>query len=129
MKYAEVAKQVYFAYELGNNQDLNSMIQRGISQRTTDIVDYLRSNEQRFLGALIIACWGGNPRYTQLEMADPDNMLEGIDEGFGVLTFDGTQSYFALDGQHRLRAIKDAIKQDPNRVHLLKRCDLMLIRD
>lgn len=114
MKYAEVAKQVYFAYELGNNQDLNSMIQRGISQRTADIVDYLRNNEHRFLGALIIACWGGNPQYTQLEMADPDNMLEGIDEGFGVLTFDGTQSYFALDGQHRLRAIKDSIKQDPN---------------
>jgi len=114
MKYAEVAKQVYFAYELGNNQDLNSMIQRGISQRTTAIVDYLKSNEHRVLGALIIACWGGNPKYTQLEMADPDNMLEGIDEGFGVLTFDGTQSYFALDGQHRLRAIKDVIKQDPN---------------
>lgn len=30
MKYAEVKKQVSFAYELGNNQDLNSMIQRGI---------------------------------------------------------------------------------------------------
>lgn len=113
MKYAEVAKQVYFAYELGNNQDLNSMIQRGISQRTLDIVEYLKNNDHRFLGAMIIACWGGNPRYTQLEMADPENMLEGIDEGFGVLTFDGTQSYFALDGQHRLRAIKDAIKQNP----------------
>ena len=114
MKYAEVAKQVYFAYELGNNQDLNSMIQRGISQRTSSIVEYLLKNEHRFLGALIIACWGGNPQYMRLEMADPENALEGIDEGFGVLTFDGTQSYFALDGQHRLRAIKDALKRDPN---------------
>ena len=114
MKYAEVKKQVSFAYELGNNQDLNSMIQRGISQRTKDIVKYLRSNDHRFLGALIVACWGGNPQYVQLEMADPENMLEGIDEGFGVLTFDGSQSYFALDGQHRLRAIIDALKEDPN---------------
>jgi|ERR1035438_696945 DNA sulfur modification protein DndB len=114
MKYAEVNKQVEFAYELGNNQDLNSMIQRGISQRTTGIVDYLLANEHRFLGALIVACWGGNPQYVQLEMADPENMLEGIDEGFGVLTFDGTQSYFALDGQHRLRGIKDALKRNPN---------------
>lgn len=29
-------------------------------------------------------------------------------------SFDGTQSYFALDGQHRLRAIKDALKKDPS---------------
>src|ERR1700678_7768 len=77
MKYAEVRKQVSFAYELSNNQDLNSIIQRGISQRTKDIVKYLRTNDHRFLGALIVACWGGNPQYVQLEMADPDNMLEG----------------------------------------------------
>jgi DNA sulfur modification protein DndB len=114
MKYAEVAKQIMFAYELGNNTDLNSMIQRGISQRTTDIVSYLLNNEHRFLGAIIVACWGGNPQYVPLEMADPENVLQGIDEGFGVLTFDGTQSYFALDGQHRLRAVKETIKKNPN---------------
>jgi len=47
-------------------------------------------------------------------MDDPEGMLSGLDQGFGVLTFDGTQQYFALDGQHRLRAIKDALKEDPN---------------
>jgi DNA sulfur modification protein DndB len=36
-----------------------------------------------------------------------------LDREFGVLTFDGTQQYFVLDGQHRLRAIKDALKQTP----------------
>ncbi|MGY1714214.1 DNA sulfur modification protein DndB [Geodermatophilus sp. SYSU D01106] len=114
MKYAEVARQVQFAYELNGNAELNSMIQRGISTRTDEIVKYLMNNEHRFLGALIIACWGGSPEYVPLEMADPENVLEGIDQGFGVLTFDGTQSYFALDGQHRLRAIKDALKKDPS---------------
>lgn len=113
MKYAEVARQVSFAYELGGNRDLNSMIQRGISARTDDIVKYLINNEHRFLGALIIACWGGDPEYVELKMADPEGILEGVDRDFGVLTFDGTQQYFALDGQHRLRAIKDAIKKDP----------------
>ena len=29
MKYAEVARQVGFAYEMGGNKDLNSLIQRG----------------------------------------------------------------------------------------------------
>lgn len=113
MKYAEVARQVSFAHELGGNRDLGSMIQRGISDRTKDIVTYLKSSEHRFLGALIIAAWGGQPDYLELEMADPENMLKGVDRGFGVLTFDGTQQYFALDGQHRLSAIKEAIKSKP----------------
>ena len=39
MTYATVSNQVNFAYELGNaNQDLSSMIQRGLSSRTKDIV-------------------------------------------------------------------------------------------
>lgn len=113
MKYATVASTVNFAYELGGNQDLNSMIQRGLSARTKEITEYLEKSPHRFLGALIIACWGGNPEYTSVEMSDPDGLLRDLDEDFGILVFDGTQQFFALDGQHRLRAIKDAIKKDP----------------
>ena len=113
MKYAEVARQVGFAYELGGNADLSTMIQRGISARTKEITEYLVHSPHRFLGSLIVAAWGGSPEYTPIAMDDPDGLLSGIDRGFGVLTFDGTQQYFALDGQHRLKAIKDAIKADP----------------
>lgn len=113
MKYSQVDGQVKFAYELGGNKDLNSMIQRGLSDRTADITEYLLRSESRFLGALIVACWGGNPEYHEVQMEDPEGMLANLDEGFGVLTFDGSQQFFALDGQHRLRAIKDAIKKDP----------------
>jgi len=113
MKYAEVARQVGFAYELGGNADLSTMIQRGISGRTKEITEYLLKSQHRFLGSLIVAAWGGSPEYTPIAMEDPDGLLSGIDRGFGVLTFDGTQQYFALDGQHRLKAIKDAIKQTP----------------
>lgn len=113
MKYAEVARQVAFAYELGGNADLNTMIQRGIGARTQAIKDYILRSEHRFLGALIVATWGGDPSYIQVSMDDPDGMLSGIDRQFGVLTFDGTQQYFALDGQHRLKAIKEAVKTRP----------------
>jgi DNA sulfur modification protein DndB len=113
MKYAEVARQVQFAYELAGNAELGTMIQRGISDRTKEITEYLLQSEHRFLGSLIIAAWGGAPDYQPIGMHDPDGLLNGIDQSFGVLTFDGTQQYFALDGQHRLKAIKDAIKQKP----------------
>jgi DNA sulfur modification protein DndB len=112
MKYAEVARQVAFAYELGSNTDLETMIQRGISERTKEITEYLLKSEHRFLGSLIIAAWGGDPHYQDIGMEDPEGLLKGIDQSFGVLTFDGTQQYFALDGQHRLRAIKDALAKN-----------------
>ena len=114
MKYAQVAKEVGFAFELGGNSDLNNLIQRGISTRTEDIVTYLLKSSHRFLGSLIVAAWGGDPQYVPVKMDESDDMIEGLDSSFGVLTFDGSQQYFALDGQHRLKAIKEAIKKDPN---------------
>lgn len=117
MKYGEVARQVGFAYEQGGNAELGQLIQRGISVRTKDITEYLLKSEHRFLGGLVVAAWGGEPQYTPLTMDDPEGMLRGIDREFGVLTFDGTQAYFVLDGQHRLRAIKDAIKRNPDLGH------------
>lgn len=114
MKYGEVARQVMFAYELGKNAELGQLIQRGISVRTKGITEYLLKSSHRFLGGLVIAAWGGEPTYTPLSMEDPEGMLRGIDREFGVLTFDGTQAYFVLDGQHRLKAIKEALKQNPD---------------
>jgi DNA sulfur modification protein DndB len=115
MKYGEVARQVNFAYELNNsNQELGQLIQRGISKRTKGITEYLLKSTHRFLGGLVIAAWGGEPTYTPLSMDDPEGMLKGIDREFGVLMFDGTQAYFVLDGQHRLRAMKDALMQNPD---------------
>ena len=115
MKYGEVGRQVQFAYELrNNNEELGQLIQRGITSRTREITDYLLSSEHRFLGGLVVAAWGGEPTYTPLSIDDPDGFLKGLDQGFGVLTFDGTQQYFVLDGQHRLKAIKDGIKREPD---------------
>jgi DNA sulfur modification protein DndB len=113
MKYAQVSREVQFAHELGGNKNLSTLIQRGISNRTEDIVRYLLASDNRFLGALIVATWGGAPEFKTLQLADPDDVLSGVDRGFGVLTLDGTHQFFALDGQHRLKAIKAAIKQRP----------------
>ncbi len=114
MKYAEISRQVQFEHELRGNADLSQLIQRGISSRTEDIKNYLLDSPHRFLGSMIIAVWGGEPTYHPLGIDDPTDYLAGADDGFGVLSFDGSQSYFALDGQHRLKAIKDAMKENPS---------------
>lgn len=112
MSYGQVAREVNFAHELSGNSELNRLIQRGLSDRTKEITDYLIHSQHRFLGALIVAAWGGDPNYTPVQITDVDSLSEGLDKGFGVLTFDGNQQYFALDGQHRLKAIKDAVKKN-----------------
>jgi DNA sulfur modification protein DndB len=114
MSYGQVAREVNFAYQLGGNQDLATMVQRGVGDRTKDITEYLLRNERRFLGAIVVAVVGGDPGYIPLAMSDNEEqgLLEGVDRGFGVLTFDGTHQFFALDGQHRLKAIKDALLRD-----------------
>lgn len=114
MGYGQVAREIQFLHELQGNSDLGKMLQRGIGARTDQIRDYLLTSPHRFLGALVVAAWGGAPGYIPLAMQDnEENVLSGVDRAFGVLTFDGNQQYFALDGQHRLRAIKDAIKKKP----------------
>ena len=114
MKYAEVDRSVRFAHELGGHKELSDLIQRGLTDRTSEIIEYLLRSEHRFLGSLIVATWGGDPEYTPLAMDDSDGLLAGLDQGFGVLTLDGTHSFFALDGQHRLRAIKDTLTINPD---------------
>lgn len=114
MTYGQVAREINFAYQLGGNKDLATMIQRGVGARTEQITEYLIKNKFRFLGSLVVAVVGGDPGYIPLAMADnqQQGLLSGVDRGFGVLTFDGSHQFFALDGQHRLKAIQDALLQD-----------------
>ena len=115
MKYGAVSREIQFAFELNNgNHELNELLQRGLSERTAEIVKYLASTPGRFLGAIIVAAWGGDPLYHPVTMKDPDGLLTNLDSDFGVLEFNGSQTYFALDGQHRLKAIKDVMKQSPD---------------
>jgi len=113
MKYGSVAREFQFAHELGQNADLGTMLQRGLSDRSRDIVEYLTNSKHRFLGAMIIAAHGGSPQFTPVDLGLVPE-LAGCDREFGFLSFDGSQLYFALDGQHRLAAIKQSVLGDPS---------------
>ena len=49
MKYAEVARELHSPCDLSSNQELGRLIQRGISNRTKDITQYLLKSPHRFL--------------------------------------------------------------------------------
>jgi len=112
MKFGEVANRIKFAHELHPHAELDEQIQRELSDRVEIMVNYLVAQNQHFYGALIVAVYGGEPRFDPVNMAEHP-LLDTIDTPFGLLRFDGTQRYFALDGQHRLASIKAAIDKKP----------------
>ena len=63
MSVADLVTYVKFAEEISPNRDLDSMIQREVSNRAKDIAEYLRTNDQRFFGSLIVAAYDGKPRF------------------------------------------------------------------
>lgn len=109
MTFQDVAAKVQFFEELEVSADLDRLLQREIQRRSEDMKTYLIQQEERFYGALIVAAWGGNPNYIKVRMED--HPLLNDDFEYGILKFDNKVSYFALDGQHRLKSIKDAIEE------------------
>ncbi len=108
----DLVQYVKFAEELSPNKDLDSMLQRELTTRAKNIAQYLGSNDQRFFGSLIIAALDGKPRFRPITLGE--SILE--DDGrVGILQFDGTEQYYAIDGQHRLAAYQIELDRDPER--------------
>ena len=93
-------------------------IQRTLKDKRVrkEIVEYLKRQPYRFFSSIVIAALGGNPMFYPVEITeDPHFAISGddlgINEAFGLLKFDGDQTYYAIDGQHRLSAIKILLDQ------------------
>lgn len=114
MPLSDIAAYVGFASEVCPNEELDRMIQREVGDRAAGIATYLSTNAQRFFGSLIIAAYDGKPRFFPVSVEAP-HLLEKPEERMGLLVFDGTEKYYALDGQHRLWAIKEEVKANPER--------------
>ena len=114
MKMSEVASEIKFAYEVNDDKTLDKAIQReiGTSRAGTQIVNYLVQNEHRFFNSLVVAALDGNPEFNPVSIdEDPTFRLvrNQFKDTFGVLSFDDSLKTYALDGQHRLYAIKKLI--------------------
>ena len=110
MTFQELSSKVQFYEDLESSPGIDQLLQRRLSKRSEDMVQYLLRQRERFYGAIIVAAWGGRPEYVQVKMEDHPLLDDNFE--FGLLKFDGKQEYFALDGQHRLKSIKEAIERD-----------------
>ena len=118
MTAGELAEGVRFASELDQPKVLDRIIQRELNEGRAkhDIARYLAENKDHFFNSIVIAAWEGNPTFFSVELASDPRFAMIADHkfasAFGVLRFDGSQKYYALDGQHRLKAIKALLSRE-----------------
>lgn len=122
MNASEIAETVNFASDVFQGRTLSQAIQRNlqVSRSAKDIAFYWRENEARFFNSIVIAAWQGGATFQPIETLNSgvpfvDNLIANdgrMLNSFGILAFDGTEQYYALDGQHRVQAIK-LMHQDP----------------
>ena len=120
MKLKDIAERVSIAEEIYPSKILNEMVQRWIKKkRGKEIKDYLLKQEQRFFNSLIVAVHEGDPNWYDITHIEGNNQLDAEDipedvvAGIGILSLNGEEKLFTLDGQHRLIGIKGAVEESP----------------
>ena len=119
MSMRELADNVKFAKDIYDDRTLDQAIQRILTESRVkkDIATYLIRQPDRFFSSVVVAALRGDPKWYPVTMEEDERFTlfrddRRLNNTFGVLSFDGTQDYYALDGQHRLAAIMALV--DPN---------------
>ena len=123
LPFAEVANRIRRAEEVHTNKGLNDMLQRELSDRKGDIANYIKTQDERFFNAIVIGIYGGAPDWFSVEIGqmrqletDGERMpilTQRGKDAFGILHLSGEENLFAIDGQHRVEGIKEALKENP----------------
>lgn len=121
MKLKDIAERVKIAEEIYQSKTLSEMVQQEIKRkRGKEIKDYLLKQEQRFFNSLIVAIHEGDPSWHEITRLKSNNQLDSEDipedvvAGIGILSLNGEEELFTLDGQHRLIGIKEAVAEAPH---------------
>ena len=119
MSARELSENVKYASEVYEDRTLDEAIQRILNEGRVkkEIVEYLKRQQDRFFSSIVVAALEGDPMFYPVEITDDPQFAifrddRRLNEAFGVLKFDGTQKYYALDGQHRLSAIKTLLDRN-----------------
>ncbi|EDP97374.1 DNA sulfur modification protein DndB [Kordia algicida OT-1] len=103
-------------------ENINRVLQREINKkRISQISKYLLENDEHFFSSIIVGIHKGNPEWSDVSINSlfsikgeklDDESLSFIENKFGILTLSGEEEIFALDGQHRLKGLRDAFRKN-----------------
>jgi DNA sulfur modification protein DndB len=118
MSVSDIAERVHYAEEIHSDKALSKLIQRSLEgPRARHIADYLSNTDERFFSAMVLATYGGEPQWMDVgnfHSTSNAKIVNSLDdsskESMGFLALSGKERIFAVDGQHRLAGIREAIK-------------------
>ena len=112
MKVDELVRSVRAAKEIDEwaNMSIGDKMQRepNLTRIKKQIAPYFKSHKDRFFGSIIVLVYKGKVSFEKLSEfnAKVPNAYQSQGDKMGFLTIDGG-TLIALDGQHRLLALKD----------------------
>ena len=117
MRLADVSARVSEATDIHESRSLQDLIQRALTSNANRISEYLLRQEQRFLGALVVGVYGGEPEFFEVNVRQnvylAPERVELLEMALGVLRLGGAEQLFAIDGQHRVVGIRKAVADRP----------------
>lgn len=119
MPMREIANRVQRSKEIYQVAGLEDWVQRELTGRVGNIVDYLLNQKERFFNAIIVGVHEGEPEWYAIDIRE--NPVLGapqieatLSDSPGIIKLTGDEKMFAIDGQHRVEAIKLALKKKPS---------------
>ena len=125
MKIKDVVKRIITVSESEElyTKNIAKVLQREINtKRIKQIEYYLNNNKEHFFSSIVVAIYKGNPIWSDFDIEThfriEKDLLENDDVKFienklGILSLHGDEIIFALDGQHRVKGIKEAYSNNP----------------
>ena len=120
MRARDVADKIKITEDAPPDKTAGVALQRILEEaRGCEDTSNLSGRDYKFLSPIVVEAVGGEPTFSPVRIVGAEcestaAMFKGgeINESFGALTFYGGQRYYALDGQHRLAAIKALFEQN-----------------
>jgi DNA sulfur modification protein DndB len=114
----EIADRVKLVSDIHKSARLDDWIQRQVdtSSHSKSIKTYLLSQKQRLFNAIVLGVYGGSPNWREIDVDFGDSEseeTERLEGSLGLLLLSGKEKLFAIDGQHRVVGIKNAVLENP----------------
>lgn len=112
----EITAYIRPARELREAKALEDFLQRDLQQRVVKIGNYLLREPSHFFPSMVVGVFGGIPEWYAFDLVNSPIAGQAISgaeatrlsESIGLLRMTGNEEMFAIDGQHRVEAIKTA---------------------
>jgi DNA sulfur modification protein DndB len=121
MSAKQISERVIKSKDIRESEVLDDYLQRNLKPRVKKIVRYLKTRDGRFFNAILLGVFNAVPEWVEFDLSTVAEKLKLADvsvakQSMGLLTFSGTESIFAVDGQHRAEAISEAYKTFGDRI-------------